>query len=242
MVIKCCGLSVFLAREKCGGSQNPHQLLGEASISTENGRDQGTETTPLEGISGRLTGGRALWQHCACPRAEVAARPEQSAEAPAGGVRGSVSAAATGRPGTEALSRAGRRRTAGGAVRRGEEAAAVASAGEGRWEGGLWRRDGAAGAVELGGEVPAGPGSFPSGAQPGVRLWLRRLPAGGGLGRAQRGERGGRLGGRRPLWSRGRVLCAAGVEAAGAVLRLSLARCERMKHGGRQRKQAQNPY
>ena len=185
-----------------------------------------------------LTGGRALWQHCACPRAEVAARPEQSAEAPAGGVRGSVSAAATGRPGTEALSRAGRRRTAGGAVRRGEEAAAVASAGEGRWEGGLWRRDGAAGAVELGGEVPAGPGSFPSGAQPGVRLWLRRLPAGGGLGRAQRGERGGRLGGRRPLWSRGRVLCAAGVEAAGAVLRLSLARCERMKHGGRQRKQA----
>lgn len=47
MVIKCCGLSVFLAREKCGGSQNPHQLLGEASISTEYGRDEGTETTPL---------------------------------------------------------------------------------------------------------------------------------------------------------------------------------------------------
>lgn len=38
------------------------------------------------------------------------------------------------------------------------------------------------------------------------------------------------------------AVCAAGVEAAGAVLRLSLARCVRMKHGGRQRKQAPNPY
>lgn len=57
-------------------------------------------------------------------------------------------------------------------------------------EGGRGGRHGAAGAVELGGEIPAGPGALPPGAQPGLRLRLGRLSAGGAFGRAQRGERG----------------------------------------------------
>lgn len=60
------------------------------------------------------------------------------------------------------------------------------------------RRHGAACAVQLGREVPPRPGALPAGAQPGLRLRLRGVPAGGGLGRARRGERSGpRLSGRR---------------------------------------------
>lgn len=56
---------------------------------------------------------------------------------------------------------------------------------------GRWRRHGAARALQFGRQVPAGPGAFPSGAQPGLRLRVRSVPPGGRLGRARRGERGG---------------------------------------------------
>lgn len=92
-------------------------------------------------------------------------------------------------------------------------------------------RHGATGAVELGGEVPAGPGALSSGAQFGLRLRVRGLPAGGGLGRARRGERGGLplaglsgtpprcVAASGPPWPRAFCVSVTGVEAAQGATR-----------------------